>query len=170
MRDSIINNTIDVELLTYERTIKRGEKKIVEAGLGKAGDKVKFYYGSNKIPVTNGNYDKKFYLDELQKMKREIDDIIIGESNTKQTKGSLNKSIKNEKRLTIMIGELSKSATEKMMFQIKEFKGVKFADVRIYFQPDSTKDEWKPTKKGITITKAKKSDFLNMIKKCLEEL
>ena len=68
------------------------------------------------------------------------------------------------------IGELSKSSMEKIVFQIKEFKGVKFADVRIYFQTDSVKDEWKPTKKGITITKANKSDFLDMIKKCLDEL
>ncbi len=86
LEQSIVNNTIDIELLTYERAIKRGEKKLIKAGLGKAGDKVKFYYGPNKTPVTSGDYDKSFYLHEIYKMKKEIDNIIISKDNIKQAK------------------------------------------------------------------------------------
>lgn len=51
----------------------------------------------------------------------------------------------------MLIGEIQKNATEKIRVSISEYKGHKFIDVRVYFEDDS--GEWKPTKKGITVSK-----------------
>ena len=47
------------------------------------------------------------------------------------------------------IGEMDKGWGEKIVFSVNEFKGKKYADIRIYFEDDE--GEWKPTKKGITV-------------------
>jgi DNA polymerase, archaea type len=44
IRDSILNRSIGVEQLTITRKIGAAEKKLVELGLGKAGDRVSFWY------------------------------------------------------------------------------------------------------------------------------
>jgi len=69
-----------------------------------------------------------------------------------------------------IIGELSKNSMEKYVVAIKEYKGKKFLDIRIFYQADPVNNEWKPTKKGITVTKNNRSDFLDLIKKGLNEL
>ncbi len=69
-----------------------------------------------------------------------------------------------------IIGELPKNSQEKYVVALKEYKGKKFLDIRIYYQADPVNIEWKPTKKGITITKNNSSDFLDLIKKGLDEL
>jgi hypothetical protein len=47
------------------------------------------------------------------------------------------------------IAEMEKGWNEKIVFGVSEFKGKKYADVRIYFEDDE--GEWKPTKKGVTV-------------------
>ena len=47
------------------------------------------------------------------------------------------------------IAEMEKGPTEKIFFNLSEYKGKKYADIRIYYEDDE--GEWKPTKKGITL-------------------
>ena len=43
------------------------------------------------------------------------------------------------------IAEMEKDPTEKIFFNLSEYKGKKYADIRIYYEDDE--GEWKPTKK-----------------------
>ena len=69
-----------------------------------------------------------------------------------------------------IIGELPKNSMEKYVFAIKEYKGKKFLDIRIFYQSDPVNNKWQPTKKGITVTKNNKSDFLELLNKGFDEL
>ncbi len=49
-----------------------------------------------------------------------------------------------------IIGEMEKGWNEKIIFSISEFKGKNYANIRIYYEDDE--GEWKPTKKGVTVS------------------
>jgi len=51
-----------------------------------------------------------------------------------------------------IIGEVERSDTEKIIIQVKEFKGRTYVDFRIHYLADE--DEWRPTQKGITVAPA----------------
>ena len=51
-----------------------------------------------------------------------------------------------------IIGEVERSETEKVIIQVKEFKGRTYVDFRIHYLADE--DEWRPTQKGITVAPA----------------
>jgi hypothetical protein len=55
------------------------------------------------------------------------------------------------------IASMEKGPTEKIFFNLSEYKGKKYADIRIYYEDDE--GEWKPTKKGITLTLDRFSEF-----------
>ncbi|MEE8461291.1 MAG: transcriptional coactivator p15/PC4 family protein [Acidobacteriota bacterium] len=55
------------------------------------------------------------------------------------------------------IAEMEKGPTEKIFFNLSEYKGKKYADIRIYYEDDE--GEWKPTKKGITLTLDRFAEF-----------
>ena len=63
-----------------------------------------------------------------------------------------------------IIAEMEKSWNEKIIFSVSEFKGKKFANIRIYYEDDE--GEWKPTKKGVTVNLESFAEF----KEHLEEL
>lgn len=46
--------------------------------------------------------------------------------------------------------EMEKSWNEKILFSLSEFRGKQYADIRIYYEDDE--GEWKPTKKGVTVS------------------
>jgi hypothetical protein len=46
----------------------------------------------------------------------------------------------------VMLGEILKSETDKIVVSLKEYKGRKYIDVRTYFQGDD--GNYLPTKKG----------------------
>ncbi len=48
------------------------------------------------------------------------------------------------------VAEMEKGWNEKIVFNLSEFKGKKYADIRIYYEDDE--GEWKPTKKGVTVS------------------
>ena len=48
-----------------------------------------------------------------------------------------------------LIGELERGETEKIMIQLKSFRGRRYMDFRLYYL--AAEDEWRPTQKGITI-------------------
>jgi len=45
--------------------------------------------------------------------------------------------------------EIAKNSQERIRFQLTEFKGKQYADLRVYYEDG---DEWKPTKKGLTLS------------------
>lgn len=51
-----------------------------------------------------------------------------------------------------VIGEVERSETEKIIVQVKEYKGRTYVDFRIHYLADE--DEWRPTQKGITVAPA----------------
>ena len=51
-----------------------------------------------------------------------------------------------------IIGEIERSETEKIIIQVKEFRGRTYVDFRIHYLADE--DEWRPTQKGITVAPA----------------
>ena len=48
------------------------------------------------------------------------------------------------------IAEMEKGWNEKIVFGVSEYKGKTYADIRIYYEDDE--GEWKPTKKGVTVS------------------
>lgn len=63
-----------------------------------------------------------------------------------------------------IIGEMEKGWNEKIIFSISEFKGKNYANIRIYYEDDE--GEWKPTKKGVTVS----LDTFNEFKENIEKL
>lgn len=64
--------------------------------------------------------------------------------------------------------EVTKNTQETIRFQISEFKGQQYVDIRVYYRDDS--DELKPSKKGLSISPAIWSEFLKGIKRLDAEL
>ncbi len=55
------------------------------------------------------------------------------------------------------VAEMEKGPNEKIFFSLSEYKGKKYADIRIYCEDDE--GEWKPTKKGITLSPDRFAEF-----------
>jgi len=68
-----------------------------------------------------------------------------------------------------LIGEIQKNQKEKIMVSTNEYKGNKFVDLRVYFEDESS-GEYKPTKKGISLSKKVAPDVIELILEALEEL
>ena len=50
-----------------------------------------------------------------------------------------------------VVYEFEKNATEKVQVQFNNFKGTDLIDIRVYYNTDDEKFEWRPTKKGISV-------------------
>jgi hypothetical protein len=61
------------------------------------------------------------------------------------------------------IAEMEKGWNEKIVFGVSEYKGKKYADIRIYYEDDE--GEWKPTKKGVTIALERFGEFKESLDK-----
>lgn len=59
------------------------------------------------------------------------------------------------------VTEMERGWNEKIVFSLSEFKGKNYADIRIYYEDDE--GEWKPTKKGITVSLDRFSEFLEHV-------
>ncbi|MCH7803011.1 MAG: transcriptional coactivator p15/PC4 family protein [Acidobacteria bacterium] len=55
------------------------------------------------------------------------------------------------------VAEMEKGPNEKIFFSLSEYKGKKYADIRVYFENDES--EWKPTRKGLTISLDRFAEF-----------
>jgi hypothetical protein len=60
---------------------------------------------------------------------------------------------------TKLIHEFQKNANEKVRVELCQFQGKDYINLRIYFQDDD--NQWRPTKKGITIA----SELIEELKK-----
>ena len=63
-----------------------------------------------------------------------------------------------------IIGEMEKGWNEKLIFSVTEYKEKSYANIRIYYEDDE--GEWKPTKKGVTVS----LDTFNEFKENIEKL
>lgn len=63
-----------------------------------------------------------------------------------------------------MLGTIERSETEQLQIAVKEFKGRKYLDMRIFYTTDGG-DSWLPTKKGVTCS----PDHLEILKQAIEE-
>lgn len=64
-----------------------------------------------------------------------------------------------------IIHEFMKNATEKVRVDFSEFKGMDLISVRVFYNADEAGDDWRPTKKGITL----RSDLLPELKKAVDK-
>jgi hypothetical protein len=55
------------------------------------------------------------------------------------------------------VAEMEKGPNEKIFFSLSEYKGKNYADIRIHFENDE--GEWKPTRKGLTISVDRFAEF-----------
>ena len=68
----------------------------------------------------------------------------------------------SEGKAVIGVDPLPKNSIEQYRFTIEEYKGRSYADLRIYYL-NSTTDEWKPSRKGLTISPALWGEFVKRI-------
>jgi hypothetical protein len=75
--------------------------------------------------------------------------------------------VKGESKMEI-VAEMEKSWNEKIVFSISEFRGKKYANIRIYYEDDE--GEWKPTKKGVTVSPESFAEFKEHLEALEEQL
>lgn len=63
----------------------------------------------------------------------------------------------------VVLGEIQKGETEKIVVGMNEYKGFKYVDIRLYFQDEE--GNWHPTKKGITISPGKVEVLIGLLNK-----
>ncbi len=68
-----------------------------------------------------------------------------------------------QKQDGVVLGEILKSETDKIVISLKEYKGHKYIDVRTFFQDDD--GNYLPTKKGITISPKFVDTLINILTK-----
>ena len=64
--------------------------------------------------------------------------------------------------------EVVKNSLEIIRFQVTEFRGKRYGDIRVYYRDDN--GEWKPTKKGLTLSPELWPEFVDGIRKIGEQL
>lgn len=63
-----------------------------------------------------------------------------------------------------VVASFKRNPTEEVRAGIKEFKGRRYIDLRIYYMDDQ--GEWKPTRKGISLA----TDFMPELKNAVESI
>lgn len=61
-----------------------------------------------------------------------------------------------------VVASFKRNPTEEVRAGIKEFKGRNYIDIRIYYLDD--KEEWKPTRKGISLS----TEYMPQLKQAVE--
>lgn len=104
--------------------------------------------------------------DEGQQQEQKEEQPVEKEKKTKSLE-DYSTSIKKEKAFNFTIGQ---NSSGKRIVQISKFKGKVRIDIREYYNDD---DEWKPTKKGVSLDLKqwqKLQSFTNLINEAIEEL
>lgn len=68
----------------------------------------------------------------------------------------------------MLIGEIAKSGTDKIMVAVKEFKGKTYIDIRTFFENEA--GEMVPTKKGISLTPENLDEIIELLKKAKKSI
>ena len=67
-----------------------------------------------------------------------------------------------------LVHSFDRSATEQVQVSLSKYKGKTYADIRIYYKADD--GEYRPTKKGITVSPAQLPEWGEAIKKLIEKV
>jgi hypothetical protein len=67
-----------------------------------------------------------------------------------------------------IIHEFQKNAAEIVRFSLTEFKGHRLIDIRVFFEVDD--EEWKPTKKGVSLAVDLVDDLFDGVSKLKETI
>ncbi len=68
----------------------------------------------------------------------------------------------------MVVGEIQKTGTDKIIVTIKEFKGKTYVDVRNFFENDE--GEMIPTKKGVSLTPENLDELINILTEAKKQL
>jgi len=68
----------------------------------------------------------------------------------------------------MVIGEIERSDTEKLVVELSNYKGRDFVSARIYYLADN--GEWRPTKKGITVKPEKVDELIALFQQIKDKL
>ncbi len=68
----------------------------------------------------------------------------------------------------MLIGKFNKNTQEMVRVSIEEFKNKKYLDIRICYLSDE--NEWKPTKKGVTVSHDLIPELSKLIQKAEKEI
>jgi hypothetical protein len=68
----------------------------------------------------------------------------------------------------MIIGEIQKTGTDKIIVTVKEFKGKTYVDVRTFFENDE--GEMVPTKKGVSLTPDNLDQLIRLLTEAKEKL
>jgi len=68
----------------------------------------------------------------------------------------------------MIIGEIQKTGTDKIIVTLKEFKGKTYVDVRTFFENDE--GEMVPTKKGVSLTPDNLDELIRLLTEAKEKL
>lgn len=68
-----------------------------------------------------------------------------------------------------LISTIERSSTEQLQIAVKEFKGKKYLDLRIFYTTDDGAS-WLPTKKGVTVSPNHLSILKEAVEVAIEEL
>ena len=68
-----------------------------------------------------------------------------------------------------MLAVLSRNATEQIQVAIKEYRGHKYLDLRIFYTTDEGQT-WLPTKKGVTVSAENLVSLKEAVCQAIEEL
>jgi len=68
----------------------------------------------------------------------------------------------------MVIGEIERSDTEKLVVELSNYKGRDFVSARIYYLADN--GEWRPTKKGITVKPEKVDELIGLFQQIKDKL
>lgn len=63
-----------------------------------------------------------------------------------------------------VVSSFKRNPTEEVRATLKEFRGKRYLDLRIYYQDDS--GEWKPTRKGVSLS----TEFMKELKEAVVKL
>ena len=67
-----------------------------------------------------------------------------------------------------LVHSFDRSATEQVQVSLSKYKGKTYADIRIYYKADG--GEYRPTKKGITVSPAQLPELGEAIRKLMEKV
>ena len=68
-----------------------------------------------------------------------------------------------------IIGEIQKNQKEKIIVSTNEYKGHKFVDLRVHYE-DEISGEYKPTKKGISLSSKVIPEIIELLSSGLEQI
>lgn len=63
--------------------------------------------------------------------------------------------------------EVTKNSKEVIRFQVEEYRGQKFGDIRVYYDADG---EWKPSRQGVVIRPAIWREFMKGVERVDAEM